>query len=87
MARRLVFLTVAALFFTALLLATVRESAVECEVCMEFKGDRACRTGSASTRAEAQRGAVTAACAVLAGGVTQRLECDRTRPRSMQCSE
>ena len=73
-------------FFAGLFFATGREAAVECEVCLEFDGAAACRTGSAADRIGAQRGAVTAACAALAAGVTRRMECDRTPPRSVQCS-
>jgi hypothetical protein len=87
MVRRLAFLTAAALFFAALFFATGREALVECDVCLEFDGRTACRTGSAADRIGAQRGAVSAACAVLAAGVTRRMECDRTPPRSVQCSQ
>lgn len=76
----------AALFFVGLFIATTREAAVECEVCLEFDGQQACRTGTAAGRAEAQRGAVSAACTVLASGITRRMECDRTPPRSVSCS-
>ncbi len=87
MARRLVFLGIAVAFFAALFFATGREAAVECEVCLEFGGRSACRTGSASDREGARRGAGTAACAVLASGVTQGMACDRTPPRSVRCTE
>ncbi len=87
MLRRLVFLGVGAAFFAALFLATGREAAVECEVCLEFGGRSACRTGSASDRKGAMRGAGAAACAVLSSGVTQGMACDRTSPRSVRCTE
>ena len=87
MARRLVILGVGAAFFAALFLATGREAAVECEVCVEFGGRSACRTGSASDRVGARRGAGAAACAVLSSGVTQGMACDRTPPRSVRCTE
>ena len=87
MVRRLAVLAVAALFIAALFFATGREAAVECEVCLEFDGGTVCRTGSAADRIGAQRGAVSAACTVLAAGITQRMECDRTPPRSVKCSQ
>ena len=87
MLRRLVFLVVGVAFFSALFFATGKEAAVECEVCREFGGRSACRTGSASDRAGAIRGAGSAACAVLSAGVTQGMECDRTPPRSVRCTE
>lgn len=87
MARRLVMLAAVTAFLAALFAATHQEAAVECEVCMAFGGDVACRTSSAGDRERALRGAVTAACAVLSSGVTQGMACDRTRPRSVRCSE
>ncbi len=87
MARRIVFLVGTVLFFAALFLATGREAAVECEVCLEFGGRSACRIGSASDREGAMRGAGAAACAVLSSGVTQGMQCDRTPPRSVRCTE
>lgn len=74
-------------FFAALAIATQREAAVECQVCVVFDGREACRTSSAADREGARRGAVTAACAVLASGVTRGMQCDRVPPRSVQCSE
>lgn len=84
-----VLLTAAALglFGAALWSATRSQSAVECEACLEFEGRRACRTVRASTREEAEQGAVMNACALLAGGVTSSLACQGTPPRSLRCSE
>ena len=87
MVRRLVLLGVGAAVFAALFLAPGREAAVECQVCVEFGGRSACRTGSASDGVGAMRGAGAAACAVLSSGVTQGMECDRTPPRSVRCTE
>jgi hypothetical protein len=87
MGRVLAGLTLGAAFLAALFFATQRESAVECELCLEFGGRRACRTASGADREAAVRGARTAACAVLSSGVTQGLECDRTAPRSLRCSD
>ena len=87
MARLIAGLMLGAAFIAAMFFATQRESAVQCELCMEFGGRTACRTASAADRDAAVRGAITTACAVLSSGVTQGLECDRTRPRSLSCSE
>jgi len=87
MARLIAGLMLGAAFIAAMFFATQRESAVQCELCMEFGGRTACRTASAVDRDAAVRGAITSACAVLSSGVTQGLECDRTRPRSLSCSE
>ena len=87
MTRWLVALLLGVAFVTALILATRREARVECAVCLDFAGRSACRTAVAADQESALRGAVSTACAVLSGGVTQGLECDRTPPRSVQCSE
>jgi hypothetical protein len=69
----------------ALWLATRRQAAVECTVCMEFGGRTACRTALGPRRDDAVRGAATTACSILSSGVTGGLACDRTPPRSVQC--
>lgn len=85
--RRIVGVVLVLGFVAALVFATQREAAVECEVCMVYGGREACRTGSGSDQHSAVRGATSTACAVLASGVTRGMECDRTRPRSVSCSE
>ncbi len=72
-------------FVAALVYATVAETGVECEVCVEFNGRNACRTGTAADRAGAVRGAVSNACKVLSSGVTQSIACDQTPPTSVVC--
>ena len=84
---RSIAIAAAAIFLAALVFATTREAAVECEVCMEFAGETACRTARAGDREAALRGAVSTACAVLSSGVTSGMACDRTPPRSVRCTE
>lgn len=85
--RVVVGLAAAALFVVAMIFATTREASVECEVCMDFAGGSKCSMSSARDRDSALRGAIANVCAVLSNGVTQGLECDRTPPRSVRCSE
>jgi len=87
MTRRLVALLLGIAFVSAVYVVSRREIQVECEVCLDFEGRSACRTSMAADRESALRGAVSNACAVLSGGVTQGLACDRTPPRSVQCSD
>lgn len=56
-----------------------------CDLCIEFRGQRVCRTGQAATEHEARQGAVTAACAVLAGGVTDTIACERSELQDLHC--
>ncbi len=83
----LIGLGLAALFAAALLRATLGETRVECEVCIEFAGRSACRSVAAADRDHAMQQAVSTACAVLAAGVTAGLECQRSVPRSLSCRE
>ncbi len=56
-----------------------------CEVCIEFRGQTACRKADGSTLEEARRTATDLACAVLASGMTESIGCSNTRPRSLSC--
>jgi hypothetical protein len=76
-----------AVFVSVLVMALMKEVQVECEVCIEFGGGRACRTSIASDRDRAVNGATTAACVVLSGGVTSGIQCGNTPPSSLRCSD
>lgn len=54
------------------------------EVCMEYRGQTACRTASGPTREEALRTATDNACALLASGMTDSMQCGRTPPKSVR---
>lgn len=53
------------------------------EVCMEFRGRTACRTAAGPTREDAVRTAADNACALLASGMTDTMQCARGEPRSV----
>jgi len=87
MARVVTGLVLAAAFVSVLVMALMKEAQVECEVCIEFAGGRACRTSIASDRKRAIDGATTAACVVLSSGVTDGIQCGNTPPSSLRCSD
>ena len=60
-------------------------SEMECEVCMTFDGREVCRTVSARTKAEALRGAVDNACALLTSGMTNTIRCGQSEPTKTAC--
>lgn len=62
---------------------TFQGERVRVEVCMAFNGRRDCRAAQAKNRQEALRTAVTNACAQLAGGVTESMQCENTPPESI----
>ena len=70
----------------ALVYGTLSEAQVECEVCLEFEGGRACRAALASDQNGAVSAAVRSACAVLTSGVTRGMACERA-PRIVRCEE
>lgn len=54
------------------------------EVCVTFNGSRNCAVASGANQAEAVRTGTSTACAVLAGGVTEVMACERTEPVSVR---
>ena len=87
MARVVTGVVLAAAFVSVLVMALMKEAQVECEVCIEFGGGRACRTSIASDRDRAVSAATTSACVMLSGGVTSGIQCGNTPPRSLRCSD
>jgi hypothetical protein len=57
----------------------------ECTACVTFNGRTECRTARAATQEESTRAAIATACAVLAYGMTESLQCERTRPTKIEC--
>jgi len=74
-------------FAAALVLATLRETGVRCEACVDFGGRRECRAVSGANREKATEQALATACALLARGVTQAFECQRTPPSTVECDD
>lgn len=58
----------------------------QCELCVEFNGQTVCRSGAGATDTEARQAAQTAACAMLAFDMAQSIQCDRTVPKTEQCT-
>ena len=77
---------IAALFFAAMFYVTTAETSVECVVCIRYNGAENCATVSGPDEQQVIMQAATTACAPLATGVTQGMECARTPPRSARCS-
>ena len=60
---------------------------VSCEVCMEFKGQKACRTARGPSADEATVTARDNACARIAFGREDSILCGNTPPASVRCTE
>lgn len=54
------------------------------EVCMQFGGRTNCRVASGATRDNALRTAITNACALISGGVTDSQQCESSPPVSVK---
>lgn len=78
---------VIALAVVLLYRATIAQAPWECEACLAYQGQQACGKVAAQDRDEAVRRAISHACSVLASGVTASLDCERTPPDSLTCSE
>jgi hypothetical protein len=57
----------------------------ECEVCIEFQGQRQCRRGSGTNDEEARKAAQKAACGVMAFGMDQSIACQNQQPKVARC--
>ena len=79
----LVFLAV---FITLVVYLSFHTTKVECEVCVTYEGQTNCGKASSETREGAVRSAVTAACATLAGGMTETIRCQNTPPDRTTCT-
>jgi hypothetical protein len=77
---------VAVLGFVALLLwSTLSSQRVECEVTVEFRGERRSATASAASEKDAAEQAQTAACGPMARGMDESIACSRVAPVTRQC--
>jgi hypothetical protein len=70
-----------------IVLSTMNMGKVSCEVCVEFKGQTACRTAKGPTGGEATKTAHDNACAQVAFGRTDSILCGGSEPSSVRCSD
>lgn len=68
-----------------LIFSSFRSVQAECSLCVEFRGQRQCRTGLGPSPAEAQEAAQRAACAVMASGMDESIACSRQPRLEMRC--
>ena len=57
----------------------------QCELCIEYRGQTECRSGAGATDEEARAAATMTACAELASGMAESINCQNTWPKSIQC--
>jgi len=79
-------LVVAATATVALIAVGVKQSmSKSCEVCVTFQGRNACRSAIGATEEEATTTAIQNACAFIAAGMTQTVQCQSRQPDSVVC--
>ncbi|HEX5437232.1 MAG TPA: hypothetical protein VFW98_08730 [Gemmatimonadaceae bacterium] len=69
-----------------LLWSTLASQKAQCNVCVEFKGQRNCASASAASPKEAARSAQETACGVLAKGMDESISCQNVQPLSSKCT-
>jgi hypothetical protein len=69
-----------AIFIAAMAWSTMGNAQFKVEVCEGFKGRSMCRSGAATTKAEAERIATVAACTDITSGMTELMQCQNTTP-------
>ena len=57
------------------------------EVCVAYNGRTSCRTARADTEDHALHSAQSNACALIASGVTDTMQCERSTPTSVKWLE
>jgi len=72
-------------FVAFLAWSTLSRQQVECEVCVEFRGQRNCATASAASEGEAARQAQTTACGTISQGMAESVMCGDVAPASRRC--
>lgn len=85
MVRPAIGFALAALFIAAVVWFALAQSSARCEVCVDYRGRSACSRAAAASAGEALAQAQSGACAQVAGGVTQTLECTGMRASVSRC--
>ncbi len=84
--RGAILLGIAALATIGLIVVGVRQSMHKsCEVCVTFQERTVCRVAVGATEEEATTTAIQNACAFLAAGMTQTVQCQNRAPDSIVC--
>lgn len=87
MARTAISVAIGAAFVTAVIWGAFSDTAVQCEICVEYKGRTACSIARAADLRQAESQAHSGACSQVTGGVTETLECDRIGSTVRRCFE
>lgn len=87
MARTAIGLAIGIAFIAVVIWSALSSSAVQCEICVEFKGRTACSVAAAADLEQAEAQAHSGACSQVTGGVTETLDCAAIPASVRQCTE
>lgn len=87
MVRTAIGVAIGAAFVASVIWSALLATAIECEICVEYKGRNACSIARAADVHQAERQAHSGACSQITGGVTETLECDRIGASLRRCAE
>ncbi len=85
--RMLAFVVALALLITVLVLGSMGTVQAECELCVQYNGSTECRRGAGADREEAIQAAKKAACAVMASGMAESINCQNAPTTNPQCNQ
>jgi hypothetical protein len=75
------------LFIAVVVYLSAKAPRQECEICLTYNGETACRKAASGTREAAIESAVTSACGTLSAGMTESIRCQNTPPDRVTCKE
>jgi hypothetical protein len=81
-----IFAALAVVTIGLITMSVLRATKHDCEVCMTYHDRTQCRSAAGSTREEAVKTATDNACAYLASGMTQSIQCQNTPPARVTCA-
>jgi hypothetical protein len=85
--RVVAFLIALVALVSILIYGSMNSVQAQCELCVEYNGRTECRSGSGADDAEAMRAAQKAACAVMATGMAESVNCQNVQPTNVQCGQ
>lgn len=82
-------LTIGFLFFISYLSFSLiwTGNKYECHVCIVYKDREVCQAVKGVQKEETMMAAVSTACGGAANGMTENIECQAKKPKTMQCEE
>jgi hypothetical protein len=87
MARTAISVAIGIAFVTAVIWAALDQTAIECEICVDYRGRTACSIARAADTNAAEAQAHSGACSQVTHGVTETLECSRMGSTVRRCTE